>query len=50
MTVIALLALVVAYAVAGAYGVGVLVLAYVGLVLAVGTVMLVAALIDELRG
>ena len=48
MTALALLALVVAYAVGGLAGVGWLVVAYVGLVLGVGVLMLVGALIDDL--
>ena len=48
MTALALLALVVAYAVGGLAGVGWLVVAYVALVLVVGALMLVGALIDDL--
>jgi len=48
MTVLALAALVVAYAVGGLAGVGWLLVAYVALVLGIGALMLVGALIDDL--
>lgn len=50
MTVLAWLAVVVAYAVGGLAGVGVLVLAYVLGVIAIGALMLIAAVIDAWRG
>ena len=48
MTLLALIALLVAYVVAGLYGVGVLVVGYVLAVLAIGVLMLVGALIDDM--